>query len=190
MKAILIFLSMAIFNYGATAFANHEDLRSCNLLQGGGDAWPWSVAQPFPWDNIEGYWALGKRQSTFIRAHVLSSTKNRKILSLSIHKDSICSKPYAKGMGYIDINEINVVRALVIADNLKFQLKIAMFDSHDVAGLSGCEQNIVGLSMQTVGRYNNLKISNPVLGGPNPAAIQNAVLKKVPPEALSDCGNN
>ncbi len=172
----------------ATAYAT-ASANTCfdNGIQGGVDIWPWSVARPFPWGNIEGYWKLGDDQTTYLSAQVLSSTNKRKILSLNIHKDGFCSKPYAKGAGYIDATEKNVVRALLSDGTYKYQLKLAMFDGRDIIGFRECGQNIVGASLQVIARSKNSKITNPQPLDPAVTETQNMLLKKVTFDVIAAC---
>lgn len=158
-----------------------------NKTQGGVDIWPWLVAQPFPWDNIEGYWKLGDDSSSFLKAHVLSSTKNRKILSLAVYGEGLCSKPYAKGTGYIDVTEKNVVRALISDELYKYQLKMGMFDSRDVAGFADCNQNIMGVSMKLIGRSKRSRMPGPMPLDPGFTEMKSMVLKKVSVDVIDAC---
>jgi len=120
---------------------------------------------------------------------VLGTTINRKNLGLTIHRGSICSKPYAKGGGFINVEEKNVVIALVAVNTIKYQLKMAMFDSRHVGGLSGCGQHIMGLSMRAVGRVKKSKIQSPEPMDPVPTETYNVVLKKVPHGLAEACNN-
>lgn len=186
MKTFLILLIMVVCNFTSASTANYESGLLCNSEKGG-DAWPWSFAQPFPWDNIEGYWQLGDDQSSFLSAHVLSSTKNRKILSLSVLGDGICSKPYAKGTGYIDITDKNVVRALVVDGIYKYQLKLGMFDSRDVIGMNSCADNVMGVSIQVIGQAKKSNYGSIVPIDPNISQTRNVVLKKVTLDVNNAC---
>lgn len=187
MKAILIVLWIIFFGFLSVSHAGYRSLNTCDMQLTGGDAWPWSVAQPFPWDNIEGFWKIGEDSSIYLNAQILSSNHNRKILSLSIHKDSVCSKTYAKGTGYIDIAEKNVVRALVVDGVYKYQLKIAMFDIRDVAWFYNCEQNVMGISMQLIGRVRRPRSQVPPIISPNDNEAHNIMLKKVSQDTIDSC---
>lgn len=153
---------------------------SCNgQPMGGVDILPWSFAQPFPWDNIQGFWKLGDDESSFLKATVLSSTNRRKILSLSVYGDGVCSKAYARGTGYIDVAEKNVVRALVADGTYKYQLKLGMFDSRDLTGVNSCSENIMAASMQVVGRARKADNTKQMPLDPSVTETHNMLLKKV-----------
>lgn len=193
MKSISIFATILLIGLSTFAEVNNNASAgggSCNnTVFGGVDIWPWSVAQPFPWDNIEGYWKLGDDQLSFLNVRVLSSTNNRRILSLSIHSNGICSKPSAKGTGYIDITDKNVVRALILDGVYKYQLKLGMFDSRDVF-LNDCSSNIMGLSIQVIARARKAGVPAPDVAAPlDPSVteIRNLVLKKVAAGADKVC---
>lgn len=188
MKSFLIILFGAVLGFSSLTQAG-SGANSCagTTTQGGVDIWPWWVAQPFPWDNIEGYWKLGDDGLSYLSAHVLSSTKNRKILSLAVLGEGLCSKPYAKGTGYIDATEKNVVRALVSDGTYKYQLKLALFDSRDVVGFNDCNQNIMGASMQIIGRARNPRDRKPLPMDPGITEMQSMMLKKVTIDVIDAC---
>lgn len=186
MKAFLIVLVLLIFNSASVSFAA-VDGSSCINIQAGGDAWPWSVAKPFPWDNIQGYWKLGDDQSSYLSARVLSTTKNRKILSLSVLGEGLCSKAYAKGTGYVDVTEKNVVRALVSDGVYKYQLKLGMFDSRDLVTQNSCSPDVMAVSMQVIARAKKSNDLNLVPLDPKVTETINMVLKKVTLDVDTAC---
>lgn len=156
---------------------------------GGVDVWPWSVAQPFPWDNIQGFWRLGNDEDSFIRARVLSATNDRKILNISVYGDGVCSKPYATGKGYIDFAEKNVVRAIVSDGVYKYQLKLGLFNFADViSSATSCRRNFMAASMQVIGRAPGQDETEPL--DPDITEVQNMMLKKVTVDPTRDCKKN
>lgn len=174
MKQLISILTILIM----TAFTHTEAvaLMRCDsrTSSGGVDAWPWSVAQPFPWSHIEGYWQVGDLKGSFIRARVLSSNPSRKILSVSVYDEGLCEKPYARGTGYIDATERNVVRALVSDGIYKYQLKFGLFNAEDVnADNLTCGKSIMGFSMQIIGHQDRSPVK------PELTQAMNAMLKKV-----------
>ena len=186
MRNFLLILTMIFL--GFTTMANAQSGLLCDSARiSGGDAWPWSIAKPFPWDNIQGYWKLGDDNYSYLSAKVLSTTNSRKILSLSVLDDGVCSKPYAKGTGYVDVTEKNVVRALVTDGLYKYQLKLALFDSRDLVGQNSCSANIMALSIQVIARVRktNEPISLPL--DPSITEMRNMVLKKVAINADNAC---
>ncbi len=179
MKKFLISLALVFLSLAAAAKPAFESGLVCdNANISGGDAWPWSIAKPFPWDNIAGYWKIGDDNYSYLFARVLSTTNSRKILSLSVLDDGVCSKPYAKGTGYIDVTEKNVLRALVSDGIFKYQLKLGMFDSRDLVGLNSCSSDIMALSIQVIARVK--KSNEPIRNiDPGVTELRNLILKKV-----------
>ena len=177
MRNFLMILSLVFF--GFNSMASTESGLMCDVARiSGGDAWPWSIAKPFPWDNIQGYWKLEDDNHTYLSAKVLSSTNSRKILSLSILDEGVCAKPYAKGTGYVDVTEKNVVRALVTDGVYKYQLKLGMFDSRDLIGQNTCSSSVMAASIQVIARVGKAnRVSAPL--DPAVTAVRNMVLKKV-----------
>lgn len=193
MKTILFLISLLLLNVSVHADVNSDFSNgfqcsdNSHTMGGGVDVWPWSFAKPFPWDNIQGFWQLGDSDSTFLKARVLSTTNNRKILSVAIYGEGICSKPYAKGTGYVDIAEKNVVRAILSDGVYKYQLKIGMFDPRDVAGVSMCGQNIMAASMQVIDRARNSANSKVAPLDPDVTETHNMMLKKSSLDPVSSC---
>jgi hypothetical protein len=192
MKTFFTLITLVLLSFSVCAQNSQSNLEltgeSCsNQLLGGVDALPWSVAQPFPWNNIEGYWKLGDDGSSYLKAAVISSTNRRKILSLQIYAEGVCSKPYARGTGYIDAAEKNVVRALVSDGTLKYQLKLGLFDSRDVNGVISCTQNVMAASMQVIGRAK--KSADPTQPPLDSSVTEthNMLLKKVSADLVEAC---
>ncbi len=190
MKLISLLLVLLVVSFQANAsraasqlFCSDED----SVIQGGVDILPWSVAKPFPWDNINGFWKLGDDAGTYVRAKVQSSTTSRKILTLQIYGDGICSRPYARGTGYIDATEKNVVRAILLDSQYRYQMKLGLFDSRDLSvSTNKCGDRIMAVSMQVVGRA--------LIGGgsakpidPSIMETHNMILKKVNSDASFKC---
>lgn len=152
------------------------------ILQDGGiEPWPWLVAQPFPWDNINGYWKFSNDDSSYIKAVVLSATQKRKLLKLTVYDNGVCSAPFAMGTGYISVSEKNVVRSIMTGDNrFKYQLKIGLFEANDILSIKACSNTrIMAASMQVL--KNGRNIRNHVLNSPEPISTEtrNVLLKKV-----------
>lgn len=187
MKKMTMWISVVLMTSLLGVSANAQCDNS-NVLKGGVDILPWSVVQPFPWDNIAGYWQLGDSNNVFIKARVLSSTNKRKILQLTVHTEGICSRPSARGTGYVDVTEKNVVRALIADHMYKYQFKMGLFDARDIQdSLSlSCKQNVVAVSVQMLGFTEGARTN----GAPLDIGMketQNLVLKKVASDAEGLC---
>ena len=164
-----------------------QDPTKGHVMKGGVDVWPWSLSKPFPWEDVSGYWKLGDDENSYVRLKVLSTSANRKILNIWVYGDGICSKPYAKGTGYIDINEKNVVRSLLNDGLYRYIMKMALFDARDVSDkVDTCEWNIMAVSMQVIGRaWRGENSSEPI--DPRVKETHNMVLKKVPVDPINAC---
>ena len=163
---------------------------TCNndaQTMGGVDVWPWSMAVPFPWDNIQGFWKLGEEEDTYVRARVISSTSNRKILSLQIYTEGVCAKPSSKGMGYVDASEKNAVRAILSDSDYKYQLKLGLFNSRDVTVNADlrCDK-VMAASMQIIGNSRYTISAKSKLMEPKASQTLNMILTKVSVD-LSGC---
>lgn len=153
------------------------------------DGWPWSVARPFPWDNIEGYWQIGTdEEATYLKAVILSRRTDRRILEVSIYRGSVCNKSFAKGTGYIDAAEKNVVQTILVDNQYRFRFKMAMFDMKDVTDniTPSCRKRVLGASFQVIGRSpRSSERSTPL--DPDVMEIQNMMLKKLSTDPSVDC---
>lgn len=183
MKAILINLSLLFF----VSLANAQAANCKISIQGGGvDTWPWMVAQPFPWNNIQGIWKLSTDNSTtYFKMRVISSNSKRKVLNISKIEGGNCGSPIATGVGFVTTDERNVVRAIMTDKRLRYQLKLAMFDTKDLSesSLLSCGDEVLAASMQVIGQKN--KISTPI--DVSTYEVENMVLKKISTSLDSIC---
>jgi hypothetical protein len=191
MKTITLILTVFILGFSTITTTAHAQAAcsSINTKGGGVDVWPWSVAQPFPWDNIQGYWKIQNEENSYIKARILSATNNFKLLAISIYGDGYCSKPYATGRGYIDITEKNVVRAIISDGTYEYQLKLGLFNFADISDNGGsCKKNVMAASMQVIGTSpgdgEDQVVDSDVM------EVQNMMLKKVTVNLSKDCKKN
>jgi hypothetical protein len=193
MKTILILITLLLVN--VQAFAELDEAKSgaatCSdgtkTMGGGVDVWPWSYAKPFPWDNIQGFWKLSENSEAYLKARVLSTANNRKILALTLYGDGVCAKASAKGTGYVDFTEKNVVRAILSDGVYKYQLKIGMFDSRDIAGVDLCSQSVMAASMQVIERAQKSADGNAAPLDPDVMETHNMLLKKATVDPVNAC---
>ncbi len=161
----------------------------CNAkILGGVDGFPWSVAKPFPWADIQGVWKLKDGLVPyFLKAKVVRTTSNRKILNLSVVSDKSCTKAIAQGVGYIDLSEKNVVRAIISDGTSKYQLKIALFNIEDLAidGI-GCGDGIMAASLRVIGTLPPTR-NNALFTSEDESRAENVLLKKVSSDLGAVC---
>lgn len=172
---------------GAMSFsATLQRVEECSAkIQGGVDVFPWSVARPFPWNDIQGVWEVKGNSSDvqiYMKARVSSTIGNKKILNISIIEEGNCGQPLAKGTGFIDYNDPNVVRSMVNDGTYRYQLRMALFNSKDLSIDSmACGDHVLAASIQILGQSSSCDESNSSrffdLDGDN-SAIQNIMLKK------------
>jgi hypothetical protein len=175
----LVFIFLVSFQ--ANAWAGSDSCGPVNtVIQGGVDILPWMVAKPFPWDDINGFWKLGDDAGSFVRAQVQSSTSKRKILTLQVYADGLCSRPYARGTGYIDVTEKNVVRAILVDSQYRYQMKLGLFNPKDLSmNANLCTGNVMAVSMQVVGRSQYSRDSSVRPIDASVMETHNMLLKKV-----------
>lgn len=153
---------------------------SCGLNKQGGpiDTFPWSVAQPFPWNTIQGLWKVSDSQDQVMRMRVVRQDQNAKHLSVDVMSRNQCSGPVMKGVGIVTAAEKNVVRlTLTDKEGQTYMMKLAMFDTADLQmDQNLCGQSILAASVITLDNEGEDDIS----ADPAKSAEQsNMMLKKI-----------
>lgn len=186
MKTLLGILLVFVMSFASISYAGFEDDFTCDTTVAGGDVWPWCVALPFPWEEIEGYWRLGNDKQSYLQARLERAAEGvesgRKILKIYLHNDGICSKAYAVGTGSIYPSEKNVMQGLVSSYLYRYQLKIALFDSRDLEGYSGDQPSVMGMSVWVIGETERKpvkKIEKNYVMVDKSAPVHNKMIKKI-----------
>lgn len=147
MKQVVLILALVCSSLIAQAqisgpiSGSSDKIGSCgyNTL-GGADTFPWSLAQPFPWDTIQGLWRVSDDQDLVVRARVVRQDQKVKHLTVDVLSRSQCASTM-KGVGIITAAEKNVVRLSLTDTRGKAHLmKLAFFDTRDLQ----MDQNICG----------------------------------------------
>jgi len=116
-----IFLLAVLLFFFSWSNANAQN--SCNALSvmGGPDAFPWSVAKPFQWSDIQGLWKVNGSENIVMKFRVIRQTEQVKQLEIQVY-DRIknCSEPFIKGKGFVSLEEPNIVRMSVGGKLLTF----------------------------------------------------------------------
>lgn len=123
MKLILFFTLLFSLSVQAQKTCN-----SINIM-GGGDAFPWTVAKPFQWNDIQGLWKVTGSENIVMRFRVIRQTEQTKQLEVQVFdRVKNCSEPLLKGKGFVSSDEPNIVRMSVGGKLLTF----AWFYSEDL----------------------------------------------------------
>lgn len=185
MKSILIALFALLTSLSVHAQSCDE---ASTLGRDGVDPWPWAIAQPFPWDNIQGFWKLGDDEGTYLKAVVSSQTANDiKLLKITVYRDGVCSKPFAQGKGYINVAEKNVVQTIMSDQFYSYRFKLGLFAMRDLDNsLVRCNRRIMGASMQVIGHARRSPEKGSPLD-PDVTAVENMVLRKVDVDLTTAC---
>lgn len=102
---------------------------SCNKkILGGGEAFPWGTAEPFPWKYIQGVWRVQNDPDTLIQFRVTSLNKKERRLAVQIFSRENCTKPIYKVPGLISETEPNVMH-MQMGENL---MKIGWFNTENL----------------------------------------------------------
>ncbi|MES2802578.1 MAG: hypothetical protein V4654_08815 [Bdellovibrionota bacterium] len=181
MKQVALILALVCSGLFAQAQVGEGDKQSkvgsCgyNTL-GGADTFPWSLAQPFPWDSVQGLWKVSDDPDQVVRMRVVRQDQKVKHLSVDVLSRSACGSTM-KGVGIITAAEKNVVR-LNLTD-LKGEahlMKLAFFDTRDLK----MDQEVCGQSVlaATVVHFDNEGEDDPI-NSQKPAEQSNMMLKKI-----------
>lgn len=183
--------AIMLFCFLAKAESSLINPECSTKIQGGVDGFPWSVARPFPWNDIQGIWKISEGTTTYLKARVINSTNNRKLLNVVLIDSANCSKPVARGTGYIDFAEKNVVRAILSDDLYRYQVKLAEFDAKYLQiDANMCGDTVMAASTQIIGlsgrkpKSRGQTVDNLV---PEEAEIQNAMMKKISDDLNAIC---
>lgn len=109
---------------------------------GGGDAFPWSLATPFPWEDIHGVWQAYDQSHISFKFKVVRSTDDMKQLTVEMINIRKKTNQRTKGVGMIMNSEPNVIR-MIVEDTL---IKIALFNSLDIQALPSCGEKVLAAS--------------------------------------------
>jgi len=143
-KKVLIVFTLL---FSGIAYSQNQ----CGLSTLGGiDTFPWSVAEPFPWNRIQGLWKVSNDSNTIIKFRVNRTDSQSKKLSIEVYlRNQDCLRPAMTGLGIINSSEKNIVRAtLKDHEGHTNLLKLAWFNS-EILQLSGnnCDPNVLLASL-------------------------------------------
>jgi len=124
----------------------------CGLnVQGGVDIFPWGLAEPFPWNTIQGLWKVTDNNETIIKFRVTRSDTESKKLSVEVfsRQSGKCDKPLMTGFGIITAEEKNIVRVSLKDSTGSIKLlTLAWFNAQNLK-LTGpnCDRNVLVAAM-------------------------------------------
>lgn len=96
-----------------------------NMILGGSDAFPWSVAEPFPWKSIQGVWRVHNNSDMLFQFKVTNPNKKNRRIVVQVYSRENCAEPLYKVPGVISETQRNVLN-FQIDDKL---MKLAWFNS-------------------------------------------------------------
>lgn len=157
MKQVALIIALVVAGVMAqanasTIFIKNEPACGYNKQGGPIDGFPWSLAQPFPWNTIQGLWKVSDSEDQVIRMRVVRQDQNAKHLSVDVLSRKDCDGTGMKGVGIVTAAEKNVVR-LSLTDNegQTYLMKLAMFDTADLQmDRNLCGQSVLAASVLTL----------------------------------------
>lgn len=177
---ILALLFTGLFAQAQASGSSNQDKKTVSTCgyntQGGADTFPWSLAQPFPWDTIQGLWKVSDDPDQVMRMRVVRQDINSKHLSVDVLSRRACASTM-KGVGIITAAEKNVVRlSLTDSEGQVHLMKLAFFDTRDLK----MDSNVCGQSVlaATVVHFDGENEDDNVINS-QPAEASNMMLKKI-----------
>ena len=157
MKRLLIAITLL------ASLAGHAQ-NQCGMTPQGIDTFPWSLAQPFPWDSIQGLWQITGQSDVVLQMVVTREDQKKKNLNVVVLSRTQCSQnPLMKGVGIVTAAEKNVVRINLVDQNGVTKLmKLAFFDSRDLQINSDvCGGSVLAASLIDLGSESESEIYSP-----------------------------
>lgn len=118
----------------------------CASTLGGTDIFPFNqgIAQPFPWNSIQGIWTTVDDPNILIKFKVTRESQRTKHLNVEIYTRADCKKPIYSGGGLMSRSEKNVIRVQLMGrDYVQKLMKLAVFDPVDLfMDKNTCSQDI------------------------------------------------
>lgn len=149
-KIFVSFLLLSVCqNLNASQFdLNAFEYHRCNSANttGGVDYFPWSLARPFPWKDIQGMWSaeFNGVDSYFSFRVVRVGSSGRQIRIVRYNDLTSCSI-VAKGTGHETNNQLNA--QLVGSDGHAFKLSVGAFNSEDLPMDMKCDSTVMGMRL-------------------------------------------
>lgn len=133
---------------------------SSAVPNGGVDYFPWSLARPFPWKDIQGIWSSEFNEvTTYFSFRVVRVGTNGKQLRIVRYNDLTSCFVLAKGTGHESNNQVNA--QLVGAEGRAFRMAVGSFNSEDLPKDLKCDSPVMGMRLSNFVNMGNRKFSNP-----------------------------
>lgn len=180
MKQVALILALICSVLFSQAYAQADTFPADNKCgyntQGGADTFPWSLAQPFPWDSVQGLWKVSDDQDQVLRMRVVRQDQKVKHLSVDVLSRSKCASTM-KGVGIITAAEKNVVRlSLTDPEGQAHLMKLAFFDTRDLKmDTNACGSTILAASVIQLDNEGE----DDTVDNQKPAEQSNMMLKKI-----------
>lgn len=153
MKAMLRILIVAALMLQSSAWAQpnyYDDENPCSKLQPykGDDYWPWSLAIPFPWNDIQGLWKAEYENgsTSYFSFTVVRREKEVKQIKVVQYLDLNKCEVLARGVGREYDKQINA--QMISANNMTFRLLMAAFDASSLPKQQQtCSGSVMAMSL-------------------------------------------
>lgn len=175
----------------SAVFAQAEQ-NSCGLNTQGIDTFPWSYAQPFPWDDIQGLWKVSSDPDYVIRMRVVRKDTASQKLQVEVLSRSKCRR-IMHGPGIINEKEKDVVRiGLKDQEGTIRMMKLAFFDARDLKmDANICGQSVLAASIIDIENEADDLKANPNDNGQKALESKsNMMLKKITSSTDFYCRKN
>lgn len=153
MKAMLRILFVLVFLLQTSAWAESnfmDEENPCSKIQPykGDEYWPWSLAIPFPWKDIQGLWKaeFENGATSYFSLTVVRRDREVKQLKVVQYLDLDNCEVLARGVGREYDKQINA--QMISSNNLTFRLLMAAFDANSLPKQQqACSGSVVAMSL-------------------------------------------
>ncbi len=115
-----IFLLVVVALVSISSASAQERCSGLSIM-GGVDVFPFSLAKPFQWSDIQGIWKVSGSENIVMKFRVIRQTEEVKQLEVQVYdRVKNCSEPFLKGKGFVSTDEPNIIRMSVGGKLLTF----------------------------------------------------------------------
>lgn len=151
MKLLIFSLFFFGFLLGAQAAPNSfAQPRSCDKasILGDFDHFPWSLAKPFPWNDIQGTWVADDNGAPmYFTFRIVRTAATVRQLVVVQYRDLKSCDIVAKGVGRQSYNQVRA--QLVSRQGEVFRMSLASFHASDLPVGMRCGPEMMGMSLFT-----------------------------------------
>lgn len=145
---ITALITQSAFADEARHYSNRVFANRCQIteIQGGIDLFPWSMARPFPWKDIQGMWSAEFNGiETYFSFRVVRVGSSGRQIRIVRYNDLVSCFVLAKGTGHENSNQLKA--QLVNSEGNTFKMAVGEFDSANLRMDLKCDATVMGMRL-------------------------------------------